>query len=131
MSDAISSHGTLIKRNGVTIGELRDITPPARTRAEFDVSTQNDDDDQYIVGGIRRRSPMTFQINYLPGDDQTHDDLETAYEDGTKDLYGVYYPDGSGALFSGFVTNVGPAAPVDGELSAAITIRPTGGHIRF
>src|SRR5690606_11549351 len=109
----------------VVIGELRDITPPALTRNEFDTSTQTDDTDSYITG-LLRRTPMTFNINYLPNDDGTHDHetgLNAAIIDQTKDLYGVYYPDGSGALFSGWVTNVAPNAPVDGELSAAVTIR--------
>lgn len=127
MSDAISSHGTLLKRNGTTIAELLDITPPALTRNTFDTSNQNDADDSYIVG-IRRRGDLTFNVNFLPSGAVTHGNasgLIKAWTDGSKDLYEIDFPDGSIWSFSGFVTNVAPAAPVDGPLTAAVTVRPT------
>lgn len=129
MSNAITSHGTLIKRNTTTVGELRDITPPPLTRSSFDVSTQNDLDDAYVIG-IRRHGEMQFNVNFLPSGDATHgttNGLLYAYSNGTKDAYQVLYPDGSSWSFSGYVTNVSPKAPVDGAFDASVTIRPTGG----
>jgi hypothetical protein len=32
-------------------------------------------------------------------------------------------------MFSGFVTNISVKDPVDGLWEAAVTIRPTGGHV--
>lgn len=131
MSEAISAHGTLVARNGVTIGELKDITPPALERKTFDTSNQNDEDDSYIVG-IRRRGELTFTVNFLPSGDATHGaqtGLIQAWADGSKDLYQVTFPDDSAWLFSGFLTNIAPKAPTDGELSATITIRPTNGML--
>ena len=128
MSNAISSHGTLVKRNGTTVGELRDITPPALTRNTFETTNQNDEDDSYVVG-IRRKGELSFTVNMLLSGDATHgkaSGLLKAYIDGTKDLWGIYFPDGATWLFSGFLTNFVPKAPVDGELSADITVRPTG-----
>lgn len=131
MSNAISAHGTLVKRNGTTIGELRDISMPALTRNTFDTSNQNDDDDSYVVG-IRRKGDLTFGINFLPSGDATHgatSGLIKAWKDGSKDLYQGVYPDGAGWYCSGFVTNIAPKAPVDGDLSADITIKLTNGFI--
>jgi hypothetical protein len=131
MSNAISAHGTLISRNGTTIGEVRDITPPPRQRNTFEVTTQNDSDDSYVVG-IRRKGEMTFKVNWLVSGDVTHgpsSGLQSAYANGSKDTYKVTYPDSSSELFSGFLTNLAIGAPVDGELAADITIRPTGGSI--
>jgi glucose dehydrogenase len=132
-SNGISAHGTLIYMNGVAIGELKDITPPQRTRKAIETTTHNSDDDSYVVG-IRRKGELQFMVNYLPGMDTK---IEDAYDAGTKDVYKIVYPDASLLanrsyfLFSGFVSNVGPKAPVDGELSATVNIRPSGGHLRF
>lgn len=127
MSEAISSQGTIVKRNNVAIGELRDITPPALTRNTFDTTNQNDGDNSYVVG-IRRMGELQFDINFLPSGDVSHgfqSGLLQAWKDGTRDLYTLEFPDDSSWLFSGFVTNVAPKAPVDGAFSASVTVRPT------
>jgi len=130
-SNAISAHGTIIKRNSVAIAELRDITPPPLTRKPIETTTHNSDDDSYVVG-IRRKGELQFQLNFLPFSDTTHDadgGLLTAWANGTKDLYEIDFPDGAIWLFSGFVTNIAPKSPVDGEQSASVSIRPSGGQI--
>ena len=127
MSNAISAHGTIVKRNGTAIGELRDITPPALTRNTFDTTTQNDLDDSYVVG-IRRKGELSFTINLLQSGEATHGKaagLLKAYLDGSKDLWALEFPDGAIWQFSGFLTNFAPKAPVDGELTADCTVRPT------
>lgn len=145
MSDGISAQGTVIARSpdpnwpptspvggSVTfteIGELRDTTPPALSRNEIELTNHNDEDDSYIVG-IRRHGTMNVNINFVPRN-ATHDHLtglQKAWFDGTRDIYKLTYPDGTSWLFSGFVTNVGPSAPVDDRLSADVNIRPTGKH---
>jgi hypothetical protein len=145
MSEGMSAQGTLIARsvdpnwppddpvggavNFIEIAELREITPPALTRNEIELTTHNNDDDEYIVG-IRRHGTMTFNINFVP-QNSTHDHdsgLQQAWFDGTRDIYRLTYPDGTQWLFSGFVTNIAPSAPVDDRLSADITVRPTGKH---
>jgi hypothetical protein len=131
-SNAISAHGTIIKRNGTPIGELRDITPPPLTRKMIETTSQNSDDDSAVVG-IRRKGEMQFQIGFLPSGDSTHGPLSgliKAWHDGSKDCYEIAYPQGEGGLvFSGYVTNIGPRAPVDDGLEAAVSIKPTNGHI--
>ena len=145
MPKGISAQGTVIARSPdplwppeapvggsvdfVDIAELRDITVPALTRNEIEMTTHNEDDDSYIVG-IRRHGSMTFNMNFVPSD-PTHDHvdgLQAAWFNGTRDIYRITYPDGSSWLFSGFVSNFGATAPVDDRLSADVTIRPTGKH---
>lgn len=130
-SNAISAHGTLISRNGTEIAELRDITPPALTRNTIETSSQNSSDDSYVVG-IRRKGELSFTLGFLPSGEATHNSLAglvAAWNDGSKDLYLLTFPDGATWQFSGFVTNVAPTAPVDGGLEATVNIRPSGGHI--
>jgi len=131
MSEAITSTGTLVKRNGTAIGELRDITMPALTRNTFDTSNQNDLDDSYVLG-IRRKGDLSFGINFLPSGDGTHDrqtGLIKAWVDGSKDLWTATYPDGSGWACSGYVTNIAPTAPVDGALQANVTVKLTNAFV--
>ena len=133
MSQAISAQGTLIARNPLgageyaTIGELRNITPPPLTRNPIETTSHNEVEESFVVG-IRRKGEMTFQIGFVPtlGSHDNLTGLTQAWTDGARDIYRVTYPDGSTWLFSGYVTNMGPAAPVDDGLVADVTIRPTG-----
>lgn len=130
-SNGISAHGTIIKRNGTAVAELRDITPPPLSRNPIETTTHNSDDDSYVVG-IRRKGEMQFEVNWLPSDETTHDaqdGLLDAWATGSKDRYELLFPDGAYWLFSGFVTNIAPKAPVDGAQSASISIRPSGGQV--
>src|SRR4051812_44863276 len=130
-SHGISAHGTLITRNGVVIGELRDITPPPLSRKTIETTTQNSSDDSYVVG-IRRKGELSFTVSFLPSGDATHGSLTglvKAWNDGSKDLYLLTFPDGATWQFSGYVTDVAPTAPTDGALEAKISVRPSGGHI--
>jgi hypothetical protein len=134
MSDAISAQGTQIHRAPAAtptafalVGNLHNITPPPITRNAIETTTHNDPEDSYVVG-ILRRGDLAFQIGFVPSG-ATHNvtaglmySLKNAHKDGWK----VIYPDGTVWQFSGYVTNVGASAPVDDELVADVTIRPTG-----
>ena len=130
-SNGISAHGTIIKRNGTAIAELRDITPPPLTRKPIETTTHNSDDDSYVVG-IRRKGELTFMVNFLPSGEASHNastGLLHAWGTGSKDEYQVLFPDGAIWLFSGFVTNIASKQPVDGAQEANISIRPSGGQV--
>ena len=132
MSEGISAQGTLIARQNLgsgaftNVGELRDITPPALSRNPIETTNHNDLDDGFVVG-IRRRGELGFQINYLPGD-ISHDEvvgLMKSWNDAQLDGWRITYPDTSTVIFSGYITNIGPSAPVDDGLVADVSIRPT------
>ena len=112
-----------------TIAELRDTTPPALTRNMIETTTHNESDDAFVVG-IRRHGELTFNINFVP-ENATHDEttgLQKKWYTGSRDIYRITYPSGKKWLFSGYVSNIAPSAPVDDRLSADVTIRPTGKH---
>jgi hypothetical protein len=130
-SNGISAHGTIIRRNGQDIAELKDITPPALTRKAIETTTHNSDDDSYVVG-IRRKGDLSFMVNWLPSGEATHDattGLLEAWATGSKDRYDILFPDGAQWIFSGFVTNIAPKNPVDGSQDASISVRPSGGQV--
>ncbi len=134
-----SSHGTLVEiqltPGGVftPIAELGDLTLPELSRNEFDATVQNRKTDDWVLSGIMRRSPLTVPLNFLPSDN-THDHLTGLYKhmiDNTLTGYRVTIPPaGSDTgvvwIMSGQVQTIRPTAPVDGKLSADVTIRFSG-----
>lgn len=134
-ANAVKSHGTIIARqaNGAgvftDIGELTDITAPPMTRTPIEALSQTDEDDYYVVG-MRRTGEMTFGINFNPTY-ASHDHvvgLIYSWDEGLLDGWRITYPDTdtSTLVFSGYVTNIAPSAPIDGILTAQVTVRPTG-----
>jgi len=135
-TNAMSGHGTLLQRApaatpGVftTIGELGDITPPALTRNEFDATTQQEDIDSYVLG-VLRRGAFSVSVNFIPTN-ATHDHLtglQQALIDNEMCGWKFIFPDVSNTTWvaSGQVQQFVPHAPVDGKLSADVTIRFSG-----
>lgn len=136
MTLAISSHGTLVARApaatpGVwtTIAELGDITFPELMRNEFDAVTQDKNIDSYTLG-VLRRGALTVPLNFLPTNG-THDHLTGLIkalitEPVPVDGWRITSPDGTQWIMSGQVKGFSPKAPVDGKLSADVTIRMSG-----
>jgi hypothetical protein len=133
MSIAISAQGTIIARQPlgagpfVDIAELRDTTPPPRSRNVIETTSHNEQDDTAVVG-IRRTGELAFTIGWVPSS-TTHNPttgLMKSFIGGDLDVFRITFPDASTWLFSGYVTNVGPSAPVDDGLTADISIKPTG-----
>ncbi len=133
---AISGHGTLIARAPAAtpmlftdIAEMGAITPPPMSRNEFDATTQNLNIDTYVLG-VLRRGQMSMPMNFLPSN-ATHDHLTGLYkalvtEPPPVDGYRVTFPDSMVWVMSGQVQGIAPTAPVDGLLSANVTLRFSG-----
>ena len=134
MALGISAHGTVIARAPQAtptvfedIGEILDITLPELSRNPIDISTHNDDIDEFVMG-ILRRGELRWRINFVASD-PSHDHLTGLYQsiiDHSKDGWRVTFPDGDIWVMSGGVSNVGKVAPVDGALQADVSIRPSG-----
>lgn len=131
--NAMSGHGTLIDVQltpggaYTEIAELRDITPPGLSRNEFDATTQNEDIDSYALGVLRREA-VTVAVNFIPSNN-THDHLTGMQKlliDNTRTGFKFTYPDGTEWICSGQVSGFKPTAPVDGLMSAEMTLRFSG-----
>lgn len=133
--NALSGHGMIISRKAggagpfVDIAELGDVTPPELSRNEFDATTQAEDIDSYVLG-VLRRGAVTFPMNFIPSN-ATHDHLTGLYNgiiDKTMDGWQFAHADSGFAMIaSGQVQKVTVKAPVDGKLSADVTVRLSGG----
>lgn len=136
MTIAISSHGTKVSRapsatptTFTEIAELGDLKLPELMRNEFDASVHNRNIDDYVLG-IMRRNAFSFPLNFLPTN-ATHDHLTGLYKaliDNSIDGYKIVFPDVALTewILSGQVQTIAPTAPVDGKLSADVTIRFSG-----
>lgn len=132
---AISSHGTLIAvqftpgGSFTTIAEMGDVTPPGLTRNEFDATVQDKNIDSYVLG-VLRRGQMSIAVNFLPSD-TSHDHLagvQYLLINNTVTGWRVTFPDTNVTkwIMSGQVQGFVPNAPVDGKLSAQMTLRFSG-----
>lgn len=131
--NALTGHGTKIAvqltpgGSFTNIAEQGDITPPALSRNEFDSTTQLEDIDSYVLG-VLRRSTVTVAMNFIPTE-ETHDEQTGLYKlmiDNTMTGWRFTFPDATAWIASGQVTNIQPTAPVDGKLSANVTLRFSG-----
>lgn len=135
-TDAISAFGTAVQIDAggsgyVTIAELRDITGPNLALGTEDVTPQE------AAGGWREFIPtlleggeVTFDLNFVPTED-THDypaGLIKDMVDKTLRNFKVIFPDvgTTSWILPCYITRFTPGMPVEGELSAAVTLLVTG-----
>ena len=129
MSEGIATLGTTLTRNGVAIAQIQDVSGPDLS-TDTDEITNHDSPDgvEEFLPTIKRTGEVTFPLVFN-GDDSSHDDhdgLIKAWEDRSLDNYILTYPDTSAWHFQAYVTGFSMEAPVDGHLSADVTLRPSG-----
>lgn len=116
------------------IGQMKDISGPNMSRDTIDV-TNHDSPGGYreFLASIRDGGEITFAVEYDPGD-STHDqDTGLLYLFGldVRTNFQLIFPVESdngywGYTFSGLVTVFFPKEPVDGSITADITIKVGG-----
>lgn len=129
MSEGIATLGTEITRNSVHVAQVMDINGPDLS-TDTDEITNHDSPDgvEEFLPTIKRTGEVTFELVFN-GDEASHDDnsgLIEAWETRSLDDYEIIYPDGSKWDLQAYVTGFSMAAPVDGHLSADVTLRPSG-----
>jgi len=132
MSLAVNAFGTLLKRNGTTIAEVTDITPPELSRDTADVTHhQSPGAWREFIKILKDAGEVSFTINYIPTN-TTHNAATGLLSDfannTTVDAWTLVFPDTLGTTwsFNGAVTKFSAKAPVDDRLSADITLKVMG-----
>ena len=132
MSEAIGTLGTTLKRGAQLIAQVQDVSGPDLS-TDTDEITNHDSPDgvEEFIPTIKRTGEITFPLVFLPSDPSHDNDtgLLAAWADRSKDAYVLEYPDGSTWTFSAYVTGFSNSAPVDGHLSADVTLRPSGAPV--
>ncbi len=132
-TSAVSSHGTLLKVGDgadpevfTTIAEVKDISGPS-------MSLNMEDATSHDSGGWREEIPtlleagdISFDINYTGGTSQTI--LAEAQMTRERLNFQMVLPLATPVTkaFSGYVTSHEYSAPVEGILTASVTIRVSG-----
>lgn len=138
---ALSSFGTFLKiGNGgtptetfTTIAEVRDISGPSFSVGTEDVTNHDSNGWREHIPTIIEGGEVTFDINFVGGATQgfasgsLYDDMI----DKTKRNFQIVLPAGVGASndtgsFAAYVTGFELSAPVEGVLTASVTLSITG-----
>lgn len=133
-TSAVSSHGTLLKVGDgtpttevfATIGEVKDISGPSTTVNMEAVTSHDSNGWVEQIPTLKEAGEVSFDINYHGGTTQTS--LRTDMENRTLRNFQMVLPtDPEETLaFSGYVTSWEYGAPVDGILTASLSIKLTG-----
>jgi len=133
MSGAISSFGTLLQRGDgaspetfTTIAEVKDITPPSLELGTEEVTSHGSPDGwREYVGTLLDGGEVEFELNFIPTD-AGHQALISDMQNRVNRNFKIVFPDGSTWSFTALVTKFEPDAPVEGVLTASVTLKVTG-----
>ncbi len=125
-SNAFSGVGTSFKRNSVAVAEVNSITGPNKSRGTIDV-TSLDSTGGYreFIGGFRDGGSITLSMNFTMA---TYNDFNEDFESSALQTFSIVLPD-TGATtfsFSGLVTDLGMAIPLDDKVTSDVTIKVSG-----
>jgi len=121
-----SAFGTALLMDGTPIAQVSSISGPGLSADTVDVTTHDSPGGwEEVVVSILRNGELTLEIVYDPA---AHADLIATYEGKTKQSYELQFPDDAytAFIFDAYITNFEPDMPVDGALTASITIKLTG-----
>ena len=124
----ISAYGTTLVMNGDDIAQVTNISGPSFGLDTVDVTTHDQANawEQHIAT-LLRSGTVTVDIVYDP-DLASHVSTLGAMVDRDKESFELNFPDPAQSqyVFDAFVTGFTPSAPVDGALTASVTLKLTG-----
>ena len=133
---AVPTMGTVLYLNGVSIGQVQDITGPQLSTDTDEITNHSSPDfTEEFIATVKRTGTVTFPLVFNP-EDSAHAALFAAWEDRTQDAYVMAYPDDTGTAeagaswnFNAYCTGFSMTAPVAGHLAADVTLRVTGAPV--
>ena len=119
-----------------TVAQVTNVSGPSLSLDTVDVTTHDSTGAwEETVGSILRSGDLTIDIVYDPADN-TQDGTETGglvyrYKNKVRSAFSIVFPDTASTTwsFDGEITGFEPGAPVDGALTASVTVKPTGALI--
>ena len=126
VSGAFSGVGTVFNRNAVAIAEVNSIDGPNKSRNTIDV-TSLDSTGGYkeFIPGFRDGGEIALDMNFtLDG----YDDMNADFESETIQTYSIVLGDTGNTTFSfsGYVTSLGLAVPLEDKVTSKVTIKISG-----
>ena len=119
-----------------TVAQVTNISGPSLSMDTVDVTTHDSTNAfEETVGSILRSGDLTVDIVYDPADN-TQDGTETGglvyrFKNRVRTAFSIVFADAASTTwsFDGEITGFEPGAPVDGALTASVTVKPTGSLI--
>lgn len=110
----------------VEIGEVTSVSPPGISIETIDAShMQSPNKFKEYITGMKDGTPMTVDINYVPGSAGDVVLRQALGEDKPRNMR-VTFPNGSVETFAAYVTNRTRTVPADGKMVSTITFKVTG-----
>lgn len=126
------AYGTALKLDGTAFAQVTNISGPGLSLDTEDVTAHDSSGAwEEVVGTILRSGEITLDIVYDPVT-ATHKNaaggLLYLLEQRTSDEFTLVFSDAGSTTwtFDAFVTGFEPDAPVDGALTASVTLKLTG-----
>jgi hypothetical protein len=130
VSNAVTTTGIHVLREGVIVGEVTEVTPGAMSRNKIDTTTHNDGSESHVLGILRQTDPA-MKINYV-GTDATHVNILADIAGNIKHSWLIQFPSGVHRSGQAYVQQFGfDPAPVDGKQGASITLTWAGPVTEF
>lgn len=127
---SVGTHGHETTLSGATVGDVGNIisiSGPDQTRDSIDISTMDSiSKAREFISGLWDAGEVTIEINYDGASGGTANDLSTAFQLGTGEVWTIAFPDTSTWAATGFITSLGHAIPVDDKITQSFTIKFTG-----
>ena len=119
-----------------TVAQVTNISGPGLGADVIDVTTHDSTSAfEESVVGVLRSGEVTLDIVYDPADD-TQDGTDTEglvyrFKNRVRTAFSLVFSDSGTSTwsFDGDITGFEPGAPVDGALTASVTVKPTGALI--
>lgn len=112
----------------LAIGQVRDITGPELLSESIETTAHDDNENNHrtFIAGLNDLGDLSFEIAFDP-DSTGHSWLVNTAR-GAYNTFRLIFPDGGATTwtFSGILTSLSPSLPVDGLLSADVTIKCSG-----
>lgn len=130
-SNAISAFGIIFEiDDGLavfdTIGEVIDITSPNQQVEDIDVTHHaSPGRTREYIAGLNEPGEMSVEINWIPGD-ASDVIVQALKSSGAKRDMRITWPNAVTWTFLGYVKGFEPGNPIDGKLSATVTVKVAG-----
>jgi len=125
-------YGTTFFRGQTKIGGITDISAPALTRAEIDVTDMESPDGfMAYIPGLADGGEVSIEFNLYPNpasDTNQHvlrEDLESG-PNGAPTAFTIKFVTGPEMEFNGFVTAFSPALPLEDKMTGSVTVKVSG-----
>lgn len=121
-----SAFGTALLMDGSLIAQVSNISGPGLAADTTDVTTHDSLDAwEEVTVTVLRSGEITLDIVYDP---TIHATLLTVMKDKLVKTFELQFPDAAYTSYTmdGNITGFEPSAPVDGALTASVTIKITG-----